>query len=272
MAIQINTTSYRKDLRHPNRLRGGLYFGYGSLVPYRSPRRAPASLRSILIHTTNNPHGNIALQPEVNYLLDAPGASCHYIADNDTDAVVQLLPDTVIAWHAGDCADNDFENPRSIGIEIVWTPSAGPLPQRAKDNAAALVLHLMTRYPSITKLDMHRLAAVPAGRKTDPAGWPTMAFDAWRADVFRHVALLRDPRPTAPPLTSARYKVVKPQTWVRDAPNTKTSNVLGRLQPPTEIEGELRLGEVFRGVEDWLMIRYQGREGFVWLGQLERVL
>lgn len=190
--MRLDTQRYRKDLTYPNR------HGYGTLPSGVGPTRPQDRIKAILIHTTNNPKGNTHFEPEAQFLLDSAAVSCHYVVSSHDDTVVQLLPDTTIAWHAGDCADNDYENATSIGIEIAWTINKGPLPPIAIANVTALVRDLLARYPSITKIDMHRAQAIPAGRKVDPSGWATADFYRWRGEMLSSHLPLSPPGETQP--------------------------------------------------------------------------
>jgi hypothetical protein len=58
--------------------------------------------------------------------------------------------------------------------------------------------------------------------------------------------------------------------WVRAGPTTRSAK-LGELRKGAVISGALRMGEVIRGVEDWLAFAYKGDEAFVWAGALERI-
>ncbi len=189
--MHLDVESYRKDLAYPNRLKSGYFYGYG----HPTAKNAPATrdwhdIKAVLIHTTNNPQGNTRYAPEAKFLRDAPNVSIHYVVSSHDDTIVQVLPDNYIAWHAGDCLDNDFENIRSIGIELAWTTGKGDLPQIAIDNLTALMRRLLNLYPwmSRAKIDMHRAQAVypngKLGRKIDPSGWSDVAFYEWRSGLF----------------------------------------------------------------------------------------
>jgi len=187
--MRIDRTTYRKDLKYPKRQPDGYYHGYGGVTAWTLPRRDLASLRSILIHTTNNPDGNTSYPSEATFLLDSPNVSAQYVVSSHDDTIIQELPDDYIAWHAGDCLDNDFENLRSIGIEIAWAAGKGPIPQIAIENTTELVRSLLGAYSSIVKLDMHRAQA--PGRKIDPSGWENAAFYRWRDQMLRERRLSR---------------------------------------------------------------------------------
>lgn len=65
------------------------------------------------------------------------------------------------------------------------------------------------------------------------------------------------------------YRTTTP-AWVRAAPTTQSAK-LGELRKGEVISGALRMGEVVRGIEDWLAFEYRGDEAFVWAGALERI-
>jgi N-acetyl-anhydromuramyl-L-alanine amidase AmpD len=155
--------------------------------------------------------------------------------------VVRILPDTLIAWHAGDCADPAYENPTSIGIEIAWTVGRGPLPQIARDTTAALVRELLTAYPSITKIETHRAQALPRGRKIDPSGWPNAEFYPWRD------ALLS---PVPPPLATYHTRA---GAVVRALPTTQSA-IQRHLGAGTTVSGGWVTGQQVAGSNQWLRI------------------
>jgi hypothetical protein len=184
------TTTYRKDIKYPAPNASGFYRGYGWLIPRHSPQRDKQDIRAILVHTTNNPQGNTLYPSEARFLRDSPDVSIHYVVSSHDDTIVQVLPDTFVAWHSGDCADNDYQNPTSIGIEIAWAEGQGHLPQQAVDNLTFLVRELLRRYPWIKKIDTHRNQAVPRGRKSDPAGMDDATFARWRDSITAPAAAI----------------------------------------------------------------------------------
>lgn len=180
-------TSFRKDIKYPDRdQKTGYYHGYGGVRAWTSPTRDTARIRTILVHTTDNPHGNTRWPPEAIFLRDSVDVSSGYVVSSDDNTVIQIVPDEVISWNSGDCKDNDFENLTNIGVEIAWTFGKGPLPRLAIDNTTELVQFLLRKYPSIVKIDTHRNQAVPKGRKPDPIGWDDIAFYQWRDQMLRN--------------------------------------------------------------------------------------
>jgi len=223
-ALHLDTTTYRKEQRHARGI------GFGPPRTNLPARRSSSSIRSLLIHTTNNPRGNTDYRPEARFLVQSPDVSAHYVVSSHDSTVVQVLSDLEYAWHAGDCADNDYENTHSIGIEIAWAEGKGPLPQIAWNNLTKLVRSCMAQYPTITNIDMHRRQAIPVGRKRDPSGVTTEQFDAWRA------TLLREP-PSALALLwgdKARYAV----GWgIPDAWATRANALGAALGPEVYSDG-----------------------------------
>lgn len=183
--MRLDTVSFRKDVKYPRRLPSGYYHGYGGVRPWTSPTRSLTLIKTILIHTTDNPQGNTHYRPEAIFLRDSKDVSSGYVVSSHDDVVAQMMPDEYISWHSGDCADNDFENPTSVGVEIAWTFGKGPLPQIAIDNTSDLVRSLLQKHPSIIKIDMHRAQAIPKGRKPDPLGWADADFYRWRDRMLK---------------------------------------------------------------------------------------
>ena len=98
----------------------------------------------ITIHETGNPDPGADAAAHAAYLKGAAEnayVSWHYTVDDR--AIVQHLPDTETAYHAGDGA-NGPGNTTSIGIEICV--NAGGDFAKAKANAAALVRLLMAEH------------------------------------------------------------------------------------------------------------------------------
>ena len=99
----------------------------------------------LTIHETGNAAMGADAEAHASYLKGDAAAnapvSWHYTVDDH--AIVQHLPDTETAYHAGDGAKGPG-NTKSIGIEICV--DAGGNFEKAKQNAAALVRLLMTEH------------------------------------------------------------------------------------------------------------------------------
>nr|WP_245314511.1 N-acetylmuramoyl-L-alanine amidase [Labrys sp. WJW] len=85
--------------------------------PNHGERLDPVSPALLILHYTGMPDGALALAR----LSDpASQVSCHYLVDED-GRIVQMVPETRRAWHAGQANWEGMAdiNSRSIGIEIV---------------------------------------------------------------------------------------------------------------------------------------------------------
>ncbi|NLI00345.1 MAG: hypothetical protein GX446_12745 [Chthonomonadales bacterium] len=111
----------------------------------------------------------------------ATKVSAHFIVDRD-GTVVQMVPVTRRAWHAGRSAlegiahVNDF----SVGIEMVNRGDGrDPYPEAQIEAAASIVRLLRRRYAiPDRRIVSHAHVARPAGRKEDPLGFDMRAFRA----------------------------------------------------------------------------------------------
>jgi N-acetylmuramoyl-L-alanine amidase len=100
--------------------------------------------------------------------------SAHFTIDKD-GSIVQHVSTFDRAWHAGMSRDplgrtgvNDF----SIGIELVnLNDGKDPYPDEQVEVLGFLIAHLKRRFP-IKQLVSHEIIATPAGRKSDPKGFP----------------------------------------------------------------------------------------------------
>lgn len=164
----IDTTSYRKDIRHPAR------WGYQA--------RGNVAPSSVIIHTTNNRRKNTSFAGEATFLRDSSAVSSHFLIGKDGRIVQFLDPVRWQAWHAGETLPA-FLNARSIGVEN--HVSVGETWTALQHEACTwLVRTLMAahRIPS-ELIETHRAVALPKGRKSDPAGWDDLAFYSWRATL-----------------------------------------------------------------------------------------
>lgn len=180
----MNIIVYNKAEHYPNG------WGYGS-TNSKDPTRPISAIKTILLHTTNNPNPKSTFAGELKYLMNTNNATAHYLIGQD-GRIVQIIPDNYIAWHSGDCKDKYFSNYWSIGIEAHWTPKLGKLPQIIIDGYRDLCKHLMNKYGPL-RIDLHRRQAIypkdhkkagQLGRKPDPSGWSDEEFDIWYAENF----------------------------------------------------------------------------------------
>ncbi len=160
------------------------------------------SINLVVLHASAG-----TLASSLNWLCSsASQVSSHYVIAQNGD-IYSIVPDSLAAWHAGKSRFGQMFSEeirdRSIGIELEnRTGMKGfkgqdPYPKIQIDALSRLVTTLIARYTiPQTNIVRHLDIAVPAGRKTDPAGFP---WDAWLLSLA--------PIPTAPPLASHPYRV-----------------------------------------------------------------
>lgn len=152
-------------------------------------------IRSILIHSMNNPRGNTTFEDEIDFLYNSKNVTAEYaIGEN---AIVELIdPSNYFTYHAGYVRNAKFSNAESIGIEVHYSPkdTEQPINPRKVDNLTTLVKYLMVEY-GLTPADisLHRLEAVyppghklagKTGRKQDPNFWTNTQFEEWRKTLL----------------------------------------------------------------------------------------
>jgi len=136
--------------------------------PNHGERRGGARPDCIVLHYTGVPSFAQAL----GLLTDpATEVSSHYLID-EAGSVLQLVPETRRAWHAGVSfwkGDSDI-NSRSIGVEIANSGHDGGLPSFPEAQIAALIA-LVKDISSRWRIPRERLLAhsdVAPERKRDP--------------------------------------------------------------------------------------------------------
>ncbi len=131
--------------------------------------RAPhLTIDILLLHYTGMDSG----QGAVDWLCCAEsGVSCHYVVHEDGH-IVQLVPEALRAWHAGQSIwqDEVDTNSRSVGIEIV-NPGHGKgypdFPNVQIDAVMALSKDIISRH-NIPPRNVLAHSDVAPGRKADP--------------------------------------------------------------------------------------------------------
>lgn len=150
----------------------------------------------ITIHNTANAGKGAGADAHGRYLQGAGAqktVSYHYAVDDGL--IVRIIPDSEVAWHAGDGA-RGTGNRRSLAIEICENPESDLA--KATDNAAELTAHLLQQYaiPLENVVQHHHWTGkncphlLRAGR---PYGW-----DAFLAKVRGYRDVLDAPDPAAP--------------------------------------------------------------------------
>ncbi|KAG1702965.1 N-acetylmuramoyl-L-alanine amidase AmiD [Nymphon striatum] len=109
----------------------------------------------------------------LNWLcLEESGVSCHYFVHED-GRIVQLVPESKRAWHAGkSCWQDEVDtNSRSIGIEIANPGHSGEYPEFPKvqiDAVIELCSDILRRNSGIQPCNVLAHSDVAPGRKHDP--------------------------------------------------------------------------------------------------------
>lgn len=203
---------------------------------------------SILVHATHGRPGT-SLRQETGYLLHSAAVSAHYLIGRAGEVVALLAPQWR-AWHAGR-ARLPFGNNDSIGIEL-HAARTEPITPAQRAALTTLVRDLMARYAiPAACLETHAAAALPTGRKSDPAAWPRADFLAWRAAL------------AAP----ARRATARHVAWVRAAPSTASAHIATLARGAQVGIAEVVPGEaVAGGLAQWAQLT---SGGYVWLPQLE---
>src|SRR5699024_146002 len=121
--------------------------------------KAPYSMNpnTITVHNTAN---TASARNEVNYLRNNNNQTSYHVAVDDKE-VVQTIPSTRNAWHAGD-GGNGGGNSRSLGIEICYSMGNGysgaysSRRRQAEDNAALYIAQLLKQYGwGVVRLTQH---------------------------------------------------------------------------------------------------------------------
>lgn len=212
----------------------------------------PASMsryRSSLIHTTNGKKGT-SLYAEARYIFSSPDISAHFLIGKDGQIIQFLNPAKFIAWHAGRVRATVYSNPYSIGIEMHNTPVEGHITTQQFSALDWLVRQLMKDYGIAARyVETHRYAAVPAGRKIDPSGFPDAEFYAWRDTLVQPIPIDRT------------YRVINPRgIFVRQSPQVNDHNIAGILHyNDTFIGGDIKNdenNEYIKGTNKWIHLKH----------------
>ena len=128
----------------------------------------------IIMHNTD-----ASLQASINTFKDPnSNVSAHYIVARSGE-IIQMVPDTFRAWHAGDRTINS----RSIGIEHEATNTNRGLTPAQQQSSIALVKYLMEAYSiPIANVKPHRdVSSIPGGTDCPRWIWSTdHDFEQWK--------------------------------------------------------------------------------------------
>jgi len=232
--------------------------------PNHSPRFG-ALIRCLVLHATVG-----GAESSLNWLCSPSSrVSSHYVITK-TGAIYQLVPDDQAAWHAGVSFWRGMGSEQiqlsSLGIELENANTGhDPYPQAQLDSCALLCRSKIAAYHIARAYVVRHLdIAIPAGRKTDPAG---MAWPGFADRLFDLVPV---------PLPPTRYKVrasVTAGAIIRSSPHVN-GRILGRLRAGDAWQGDKAIGDTvalegFQTGNTWIVDARDGRS--VWASLLEEV-
>ncbi len=175
--------------------------------------RPPGStINCIVLHSTveATTEGTMGI-----FLDPAKKVSAHFVVGKD-GRVVQMVPIEKRAWHAGASVLDGVGrvNDYSFGIEMVnLNDGRDPYPQAQLDAVAGLIRFIRCRYPiPDDRIVSHAQIALPAGRKSDPAGFN---FDRIRA--LARLGVVENP--AKEPSVSAQNGAARPGTDTKPVNN-----------------------------------------------------
>lgn len=129
---------------------------YTELIPEDTEARPgiPRQIRYIVIHETGNPSVGADARAHSAYLLDGGDGttSWHYTVDDRQ--IYHHVPDTEVAWHAGDKLTKNGGNLNGIGVELCINEDGDF--EKTFQNGAKLAAYLLDAYQlSITSVKQH---------------------------------------------------------------------------------------------------------------------
>lgn len=134
----------------------------------------------VILHTTNGAKGT-RFSSELNFLLTSSNVSAHYLVGKD-GYIVEALPISLRAWHAGVVDKPENNSNSTIGIEMHYT--LGEQVSQIQKDATRDLIHDIQRRTIVTDIRMHRTVARPIGRKIDPSNFTNNEFAMWREEVL----------------------------------------------------------------------------------------
>jgi N-acetylmuramoyl-L-alanine amidase/AmpD protein len=139
--------------------------------PNFGPRPEGAIVDTVVVHSTVIP----TLEQTTNaFLRESSQVSAHFTIGRDGSYVMHVSTFDR-AWHAGVSVDPNGRtnvNHYSIGIELVnLNDGKQPYPKEQVQVLKWIIAGLKRRFP-LKQIVSHEFIAVPAGRKSDPAGFP----------------------------------------------------------------------------------------------------
>jgi N-acetylmuramoyl-L-alanine amidase len=139
---------------------------------HMDPRPPGARVRYIIIHDTETPGVSEARVIARHFRNPRAEVSAHFIIGKRGE-VVQCVPETWRAWHAGESylEGADHLNDESVGIELVNAQTGhDPFPDAQLDSLERLLSHLMVKHGvTWTHVLGHRQVTLKPDVKRDPA-------------------------------------------------------------------------------------------------------
>lgn len=122
----------------------------------------------ITIHNTDN---DASAQNEIKYMISNSNQTSFHVAIDDKE-VIQGIPFTRNAWHAGD-GKSGTGNRKTIAIEICYSASGGTKFTEAEKNAAAYTAKLLKQYGWTVKnvYQHHDWSGKDCPHRTRQLGW-----------------------------------------------------------------------------------------------------
>jgi len=156
----------------------------------------PGGANDISLFVLHHTAGSGTAERVVDY-LNSIGLSVHYVVDK-TGHIVQSVPDTRAAYHAGDSSFGGREhcNEYSTGVEIVNLGNGiDPFPD-GQVRAVAYLAHLqMKRHPKVTYARVTDHKRISHEGKIDMrANWPQAKFRKYLDEYTRPALTVREKR------------------------------------------------------------------------------
>ena len=155
--------------------------------------KAPHAMKAeyITVHNTAN---DASAKNEANYMLSNNNQVSYHVAIDDVE-VVEMIPFSRNAWHAGDGA-NGAGNRKSIGIEICYSKSGGNQYKKAEENAIEYIAHALVELG--LKPDRVRYHKQWSGKNCPHRIIAEGREDSFKAAIEKRYDELKNPKPVAP--------------------------------------------------------------------------
>jgi N-acetylmuramoyl-L-alanine amidase len=150
-----------------------------------SLRKGNDPYQSFVVHTTNGAPFTKS-QAELNFLVNSPNVSAHYLIGKNGTIYQILDPNSFVAWHAGEVSKPAYSNYSAIGVEVHFSPK-----EIEWNGYLYMGLTRLARVYSNLEFVTHRSIARPAGRKIDPSGFSNEQFDRWSKSLNKDYCLAK---------------------------------------------------------------------------------